>query len=413
MIKKRMIKTVTLFLAVMVLLTGCEKAPEAANDDGILRAKGGSDDAIEAVVNDEEEKMEAGEKTPGEIPTGSKAEETFSGGGTVNVTLGEGENRMRIEAEVKAAPEAVGTLIMQADSRLSGETLRSFLDPQGEVKDYTEELLAAEEAERKRVAEIDEKLGEGSSIVEIAGVGDGSTLALTDGNRKAVLVGKTGASFEDAFLQEKCRAVMQENVETEQELNVKDEKAGESSFSLQEAKALLMEKLSVLGIEDIHLTKAYFYGADDLSFYELQFCPVVDGLPVAYCFGQHDISRVYPNGLAWVSAEGVAEIGLWNCLMEQVSAGEEDTILGFDKVQELLRIYLKDGRLQCTEDIPFSTAELVYYVELKDGKLELSPVWGIYMDLEEYVDYCGQAERIDFVWTIHIDAVKGEILEVQ
>ena len=120
MIKKRMIKTVTLFLAVMVLLTGCEKAPEAANDDGILRAKGGSDDAIEAVVNDEEEKMEAGEKTPGEIPTGSKAEETFSGGGTVNVTLGEGENRMRIEAEVKAAPEAVGTLIMQADSRLSG-----------------------------------------------------------------------------------------------------------------------------------------------------------------------------------------------------------------------------------------------------------------------------------------------------
>ena len=49
MIKKRMIKTVTLFLAVMVLLTGCEKAPEAANDDGILRAKGGSDDAIEAV----------------------------------------------------------------------------------------------------------------------------------------------------------------------------------------------------------------------------------------------------------------------------------------------------------------------------------------------------------------------------
>ena len=134
---------------------------------------------------------------------------------------------------------------------------------------------------------------------------------------------------------------------------------------------------------------------------------------MAYCFGQHDISRVYPNGLAWVSAEGVAEIGLWNCLMEQVSAGEEDTILGFDKVQELLRIYLKDGRLQCTEDIPFSTAELVYYVELKDGKLELSPVWGIYMDLEEYVDYCGQAERIDFVWTIHIDAVTGEILEVQ
>lgn len=413
MIKKGMIKTVALFLAVTICLTGCEKAPEAAKDDEILRAKGSSDDAIEAIVNDEEEKTEAGEKTPGDENTDSEAEGIRAGRETVNVVLGEGENRMRIEAEVKAVPGAVSTLTMQADSRLSEETLRNFLDPQGEVKDYTEELLAAEEAERKRVAEIDEKLGEGSSIVEMAGVGDGSTLALTDGNRKAVLVGKTGASFEDVFQQEKCRAAMQENVETEQELNVKDEKAGEASFSLQDAKALLMEKLSVLGIEDIHLTKAYFYGADDLSFYELQFCPVVDGLPVAYCFGQQDISRVYPNGLAWVSAEGVSEIGLWNCLMEQVSAGEKETILGFDKVQELLGIYLKDGRIQCTEDVPFSTAELVYYVELKDGKLELSPVWGIYMDLEEYVDYCGQAERADFVWTIHIDAVTGEILEVQ
>lgn len=413
MIKKGMIKTVALFLAVTICLTGCEKAPEAAKDDEILRAKGSCDDAIEAIVNDEEEKMEAGEKTSGDENTDSEAEGIRAGGKTVNVTLGEGENRMRIEAEVKAVPDAVSTLTMQADSRLSEETLRNFLDPQGEVKDYTEELLAAEEAERKRVAEIDEKLGEGSSMLEIAGVGEGSTLALTDGNRKAVLVGKTGASFEDAFLQEKCRAAMQENVEAEQELNVKDEKAGEASFSLQDAKALLMEKLSVLGIEDIHLTKAYFYGADDLSFYELQFCPVVDGLPVAYCFGQQDISRVYPNGLAWVSAEGVAEIGLWNCLMEQASAGEKETILGFDKVQELLGIYLKDGRIQCTEDVPFSTAELVYYVELKDGKLELSPVWGIYMDLEEYVDYCGQAERADFVWTIHIDAVTGEILEVQ
>lgn len=413
MIKKGMIKTVALFLAVTICLTGCEKAPEAAKDDEILRAKGSSDDAIEAIVNDEEEKTEAGEKTPGEENTGSGAEETPSGGETVNVTLGEGENRMRIEAEVKAVPGAVSTLTMQADGRLSEETLRNFLDPQGEVEDYTEGLLAAEEAERKRVAEIDEKLGEGSSMLEMAGVGDGSTLALTDGNRKAVLVGKTGASFEDAFLQEKCRAAVQENVETEQELNVKDEKAGEASFSLQDAKTLLMEKLSVLGIEDIHLTKAYFYGADDLSFYELQFCPVVDGLPVAYCFGQQDISRVYPNGLAWVSAEGVAEIGLWNCLMEQASAVEKETILGFDKVQELLGIYLKDGRIQCTEDVPFSTAELVYYVELKDGKLELSPVWGIYMDLEEYVDYCGQAERADFVWTIHIDAATGEILDVQ
>ena len=399
-------KTLIPFLVIILCVTGCQKAPEAANDDEILRAKGSSDEAIESIVSG---KAETGEKTPEGASAGSEAEDARTGGETVNVTLGEGESRMRIEAEVKPVPDAISTITMQADGRLNEEALRSFLEPQGEVKDYTEELLAEEEAERQRIAEIDEKLGEGSSIVEIAGVGDKSTLALTDGNRKAVLFGKTNASFEDVSLHEKCIAAAQKVGQAVQEQDVKDEKAGSPSFSLRDAKALLMQKLSALGMEDIHLTKAYFYEVDGFSYYELQFCPVMGGLPAAYCFGQQDVSRVYPNGFAYVSAEGVAEIGLWNCLMEQVSAGEKEKILSFDKVEELLEIYLRDGRLQCVEDVPFSTAELVYYVELKGGKLELSPAWGIYMDLEEYVEYAGK----DSVWTIHIDAVTGEILEVQ
>ena len=122
---------------------------------------------------------------------------------------------------------------------------------------------------------------------------------------------------------------------------------------------------------------------------------------------------MYPNGTAWVSAEGVADIGLWNCLMEQASAAEKEKILSFDKVQELLEIYLEDGHLQCTEDVPFSTAELAYYVELKDGVLELAPVWSIYMDLSEYVEYTGQTGRMDSVWMLCIDAVTGELIEVQ
>lgn len=136
-------------------------------------------------------------------------------------------------------------------------------------------------------------------------------------------------------------------------------------------------------------------------------------MPVAYCFGQEDISKVYPRGVAWVSEEGVAEIGMWNCLMEQVSATEKEKILSFDKVQKLLETYLKDGSLYCVEDVPFSTVELVYFVEQKDNVLELVPMWNIHMEPEEYVEYTGEVGSNDFNWTVYIDAVTGELVAAQ
>lgn len=410
--KKRIAKILVPFFMSLTLLTACQKAPEVSSDDEILRAKGPSEDAVEAIVNGEEEGLPG---TTEEAAGVSDGTDETAGSGTkavskdaeaVSVVLGDGESRMKIDAEVAAAPDTVSTLIMQADSSLDEAALRDFLEPQGEVKDITEEVLAAEEAERQRVAEIDEKLGEGSSMLEIAGVGDGSRIALTDGNRKAILFGKTGGSYEDALLKEKCYASAQEEA---QKLDIKDMEAGDSAFSLQDAKALLVRKLSLLGIEDIHLSIAYIYGQDGFLFYEMQFSPVVKGIPVADSFGQQDIARVYPEGTAWVCEEGVANVEVWNCCMEQVSEVKNGKILSFSKVQELLGAYLDDGSLQCAEDVPFSTAELVYCVELRDGKLELAPMWSIHMDLEEYVEYVGQTGRSDLVWNIYIDGVTGEL----
>ena len=145
----------------------------------------------------------------------------------------------------------------------------------------------------------------------------------------------------------------------------------------------------------------------------MQFSPVVDGIPIAYSFGQQDITEVHPDGIAWVCEEGVANIGLWNCCMEQVSVEENEKILSFHKVQEVLETYLNDGSLQCVKEVPFSTAELVYYVNLKDGKLELAPVWNIHMDLGEYVEYAGETGRSDFIWNIYVNAVTGELVMTQ
>lgn len=412
--KKRIAKILIPFFMSLTLLTACQKAPEVSGDDEILRAKGSSEDAVEAIVNGEEEGAseaaeEAADDTSGET-AGSGTEAVSKDTEAVCVVLGSGESRMKIETEVAAVPDTVSTLIMQADSSLDEAALRNFLEPQGEVKDITEEVLAAEEAERQRVAEIDEKLGEGSSMVEIAGVGDGSRLALTDGNRKAILFGKTGGSYEDAQLREKCYASAKEEA---RKLDIRDMEAGNPAFSLQDAKALLTRKLSLLGIEDIHLSIAYIYGQDGFLFYEMQFSPVVEGIPTADSFGQQDIARVYSEGTAWVCEEGVANVEVWNCCMEQVSEVKNGKILNFSKVQDLLETYLDDGSLQCVEDVPFSTAELVYYVELRDGKLELVPMWSIHMDLEEYVEYAAQSGRDDLVWNIYIDAVTGELVVVQ
>ena len=410
--KKRVAKILIPFLMSLTFLTACQKAPEVSSDDEILRAKGPSEDAVEAIVNGEEEgspgttEEAAGVSDGTDETAGSGTKAVSKNTEAVSVVLGGGESRMKIDAEVAAVPDTVSTLIMQADSSLDEAALRDFLEPQGEVKDITEEVLAEEEAERQRVAKIDEKLGEGSSMVEIAGVGDGSRIALTDGNRKAILFGKTGGSYEDALLKEKCYASAKEEA---QKLDIKDMEAGNPAFSLREAKELLVRKLSLLGIEDIHLSIAYICGQDGFLFYEMQFSPVVEGIPVANSSGQQDIARVYPEGVAWVCEKGVVNVEVWNCCMEQVSEVKNGKILSFSKVQELLETYLDDGSLRCVEDLPFSTAELVYYVELRDGKLELVPMWSIHMDLEKYVEYVGQSGRDDLVWNIYIDAVTGEL----
>ncbi len=407
--RKKTGKTLIPFFMSFILLAGCQKAPEVSSDDEILRAKGSAEEAVEDIIGGDE----TGSADEGEGE--EKAEEAGMMEGSaesrkVSMVLGSGENRMKIEAEVPVVPETVNLYTMRGDSGLNEETLRAFLEPQGEVENITEKLLAEWEAEKKRIEEIDEKLGEGSSIVEIATFGNESYLALSDGNREAVFSGAAGGSYKDALLEEKCRAIAGQEA---QELDAKDMEAGGASFSLQDAKGILLQKLSYLGIEDVNLFEVHFWEENGFVFYEMQFSPVVDHIPLAYSFGQEEPGEVHPNGYAWVCEEGTAEIGLWNFCMEQASVEEGCRILSFDKAAELLETYLDNGMLQCRENVPFSTAELVWYPKLRGKELELVPMWSVCMDLGEYIDYCGESGVDDSVWNIYIDAVSGELEKVR
>lgn len=391
--KKKMI--IPLFLSV-VFLAGCQAKPEASNDTEILRAKGDSEDVVESIVYEQE---------------GEQIEENKDSQ-RVDLVLGSGENRMWIKAEIPAVPKTLAALTMQMDSSLDEEALRLFLEPQGEVEDITQKKLDEWEEEKQRRHEIDLELGEGDSIVEIATIGDDSYHVITDGNRTASLSGKTTAIYEDAVLNEKCHRAAQLDAE---EVDMKS--SGADSFSLYAAKEILLDKLSDLGINDVSFVSGHFYEKDGFSCYEVRFVPVVEGISIASSFGQMDPNRVYPDGYAWISTEGVADLTLTNFCMEKASASEGNQILGWEKLQRLLETYLEDGSLQCRENVPFSTVELVYFpmlkAMLKESRLELVPMWCIHMDLGEYVDYTGQSGVDDSLHNIYINAVTGEIEEVQ
>ncbi len=388
-------KILLLFFMSLILLAGCQKAPEVANDDEIFRAKGNAESAVEDIVGEETE-------TPSKEAEAGKSE-------MVDLVIGDGENRMKIEAEIKAVPETVNVITAQADNRLNEETLREFLEPQGTVEDITQKMLDEIAAEEERVRKIDEELEQGSSIVQTATIGDDSYIALTDGNRKAVFSGKVHVSYEDAQLRDKYLAIVQQDA---QELNIKDPGAGAAAFSLQDAKEVLLKKCSPLGIEDVFINRAYYYEKDGFIGYEVWFVPVMDGINVAYSFAQTDRERIYPNGFAWVSTEGIESIHLYEFCMEQVSAKEEGAVISWDKLQQILKTYIEDGSLQCREWAPFTTVELVYYPELTGDKAKFVPVWNLHMELGDHIDYCVEHGE-DTVWNIYIDGITGELVEVE
>lgn len=384
-----------LFFMSLLLLTGCQKAPEAANDDEVLRAKGNEESAVEDIVSGE---------------AGASSNESGTGNSeTVDLVIGDGENRMKIEAEIKAVPEIVNILTAQADSRLTEETLREFLEPRGTVEDITQKMLDEWAAEEERIRKIDEELGQGSSIVRTATIGDDSYIALTDGNRKAAFSGKVHVSYEDAQLRDKYLTTVQQDA---QELDVKDPKAGPAAFSLRDAKEVLLKKCAPLGIEDVFLNRAFYYEKDGFTGYEVWFVPVMDGIHVAYSFAQMDIGRIYPNGSAWISTEGIARLDLYEFCMEQVSAEGEGKVINWDKLQQILKTYVGNGSLQCREWAPFTTAELVYYPELTDGKARFVPMWNLHMELGDYIDHCVEHNE-ETVWNIYIDGMTGELVEAE
>lgn len=380
--KKQMI---SVLFAVLFGLSGCQSAPQASSDKDIFRAQEPEESRVQSIAVEQ-----------------TDVEKNSNAGETIDIVLGEGETAMHIKAAFPAVSEAPGTLIMQADSSLDVEKLKTFLEPQKEVQDTTQEFLKEREEEKQRAIDAAVAAGESPDgvVVSMGSIGDTDfIIRLTDGNRTIICENHFFVDYKDDALEEKCRNALQNEIN-----------GGESgAFSIQAAKDLLIQKLSLIGITEISLRETHVFGTDSFCFYEMRFTPSFSGIgtknPASAPAGE-----ILPMGYAWVSMEGVASIELQQYCMQEAGREPEQTF-GFDRLTEILAIYLEKGDIPCHKDAPYTKLELIYYPVLKEGHLYLVPAWNVGMPLDVYVDeYC--AEYPDICWDIYINAITGELIEV-
>ncbi len=400
----RMKKTVCLTLAAAVcaaVLTGCREAPDAAEGNGILHAQGDMERQIQEIA----EADALGQ-------TKTEAEIQLQTAGSYQGTVGTGENKIAIDAEIPTVPGNLSVITLKPDDGLDMEALLVFLDSEGgAVEDTSQELLRVIEENDKVNATFDEN-GERFLYSKF---GDHSALQLGDGKKEALFRNHTGAYYVNHTLMEKCQGIYGRGYS---ETPVTKVQMGEGDFPAERAKEILLDKLEVVGVGDIAMKKIYYCKGDGYSFYNMEFVPAYDGIAVDIAASSYALGQVYPIGFAFVSEEGVAEVNLTD-FCAKAAKKEAVTAISFEQVLKILEQYLGNGMIASDGTITYDRVELNYYpvpnpapdpdaIEYK-SELTLVPIWHIYMPLDEYVDG-GYANAVGPVH-IGVNAVTGELVE--
>lgn len=385
----------------MCFLNGCQQTPQVSENGEIPHAKSNVEQAVEDVV------------TQGGNTTETMAEQ----GGFYDKVIGTHENGIWVCAEVPAVAGAVDQITLSPRDDLNETLLNIFLDsPKGSGQDITQQYLEEQEALLNAAAvEVDAGDGiETSKPVETAHFGDDSALMFSDGERTASFFRNTIANYEDESLYQKCLDIYGQA----QEQNLTwDRENAEASFSLEQAQKVLMNKLEPLGIMEICLNEIYYYETDNNAFYEFWFTPSYEGIGLAHEFGQTGVSDVIPDGKAWVTEDGVAELHLGEALGKITEQTSKGNILSFSQAADILAAYLESNTLIGCAEAKLTQVEFVYYPNYQEPELVLIPSWHICIPLDQKIESNDPAyERMfekNAVWNIYLDAVTGELLRVE
>ena len=181
-----------------------------------------------------------------------------------------------------------------------------------------------------------------------------------------------------------------------------------------------MEKLAVVDITEIHISRILYYELDGAAFYELIFTPSYETIGVASEFGQIALGEVMPRGTAWITEDGIAAMSLDDYCGKIKEQSENGEILTFSQVTDLLGTYLEKNTFCGNSRAELTQAELVYYPSLRESELILTPAWHIYIPLNEMLEALESNDKAwqeavenGAAWNIYLDAVTGELLKVE
>lgn len=380
------------------VLTGCQKAPEASADSDVYHAKSSLEGEVENIVAKESD-------------TNTTGTDKARSGGSYDALVGTEENGIWICAEVPVVPQTVQTLTLQKWDDWDTEKLRKVLDSESKnVQDITAEYLSQREKELSEMAEED-KPGEWLNF------GDDSLMILSDGQKEASFARNTSVSYVDEILKKNCDAIYKKVPEIDV---TGDSEAAFGQFPISLAKEILLEKLAVLDIAEIHIFRALYYELDGTIFYELAFTPSYETIGVASEFGQIVLEEVQPKGTAWITEDGIATMNLEDYCGKIMERSEIGNILTFSQVTDILGKYLENNTLYGNYKAKLTQAELVYYPTLWESELILTPAWHIYIPLNEMMDAMESGDKAwqetvenGMAWNIYLDAVTGELIKVE
>ena len=393
------------FLSVLIagalgicVLTGCQKAPEASADSGVYHAKSSLEGEVENIVAKEPDTNIAGT-------------DKHKSGGSYDALVGTEENGIWICAEVPTEPQTARTLTLQKRDDWDTEKLKELLDSEnGNIQDITEEHLAQWEKELSEMNEEDKP-------VEWMNFGDDSLMILSDGQKEVSFARNTSVSYVDEILKKNCDAIDKKAPEIDV---IRDSETAPAQFPVSHAKDILLEKLAVLDITEIHISRALYYELDGTAFYELTFTPSYEAIGVASEFGQIVLGEVQPRGTAWITEDGIAMMNLEDYCGKITEQSENGKILTFSQVTDILGKYLENNTFCGNPKAKLTQAELVYYPTLRESELILTPAWNICIPLNERIDAMEsgdnawqQAVENGAAWNIYLDAVTGELIKVE
>lgn len=379
------IKFIAAMLAVSVCLFGCQKAPEVSSNGEVAHAKDSVEKEIENIV----------QETQGEVSS--------IGGKYLDCVIGTSENGIKIQAEIPNMPNEAYEIALQPISTISKEIMTELLDSNtGNVQDLSEST----QQEMDELTESQKSMT-GEEAVGQIGFGYGSVVHLSDGEKEVFFNGGGSITYTDIQLNNKCAL----NGSDETRISDKDMDTAFSGFSANDAMQMVLDKLNVLGISDVHIYEIVRYARDGLSFYELNFTPAFYSTGIAHEFGQVVVGEVHPEGNAIVASSGIAYLSLSNAYVEMMKETKVSSLLSFAQIQQVLEKYLSSGKVASSAEIALTEVEFVYYPVYDGDILKLIPAWNIYLPIWDYISL----EGVDgsFAYNIYINAVSGELLLVE